>query len=193
MDSDFLNVDSDVLQGSAEIMQGTVDPIDELDNLFKPSTHYLLGGKPDEKAASLKEDDGEVINHDEAHRVFRSPRPSITLHDLQELQKLREPELKEHSGDGASGQITAGGSSMRGGLLSGSPLHDLWLAHTTDLGAHPGLYAGSTVLDAEEAYQAWEEAAREKYEEVLDRWEECVFSDSEAEDITSGDSGCTLR
>lgn len=177
------------LEGAAESTPDTDELLDHLDNAFRPSTERLLwGGKRGKNVDSSKEDDGEVIDHDDAHRVFRSPRPSLTLQDL------REQEHREHSGDVDSGQGTTSGSAIRGGIFGGSPLDDLWLAQKRDLGGDPGLYAGSATLGAEEAHRAWEEAAREeKYEEEINWRDECVFIDSEAEDITSGDSGCMLR
>lgn len=183
-----------IFQGAAESTQGTtVDPIDELDNAFQPSVQQLSGAKRDKNVTPLKEDDGELIYHDEAHGVFRSPRPSITFQDLQDLQKMQEYELKRRSGGASSGQATTRHPAVRGGSFGGSRLNDLWLAQEGDLGADSGLYAEGAVLGAEEAYQAWEAAAREKYESEIDWWDECVFSESEAEDITSGDSGCMLR
>lgn len=193
-------------QGAAESIQNTGEPIDDLDNAFRPSTQLLtMGGerakKTGPKTGPSMEDDGEFIDHDEAHRVFRSPRPSITLQELQELheldkldklQELRERESRKHSGDGASGQGTTGHPAMRGGIFGGAPLDDLWLAQGQDVGADLGedFYAGSAALDAE-AHKAWDEAAREEYQET-DWWDACVLSDSEAEYVTSGDSGCML-
>lgn len=174
-------------QAAAESKHNTDELIDDLDKAFRPSTQpLLLGGKPDKKVVPSEEDDGEVIDHDEAHRVFRSPRPSLTLEDIQQLQDLRKGEPRKHPGDGASGQGTTSDSTMRGGgIVGGSPSDDMWLAHKRDLGGDPG-----AALDAEEAHQAWEEAAREKYEEEVDSWTGCVFSDSETEDSTSSD--CVL-
>jgi len=186
-------------QGAAESIQNTGEPIDDLDNAFRPSTQLLtMGGERAKKTGPSMEGDGELIDHDEAHRVFRSPRPSITLQELQELheldklRELRERESRKHSGDGASGQGTTGHSAMRGGIFGGAPLDDLWLAQGQDVGADLGedFYAGSAALDAE-AHKAWDEAAREEYQETA-WWDACVFSDSEAEDVTSGDSGCML-
>lgn len=177
--------------------QNTSEPIDDLDNAFLPSTQLLTMDREQVKnVGSLVESDGEFIDHDEAHRVFRSPRPSITLQELQEMQKMHElRELRErgsgkHSVDGAGGQGPPSESAMRGGIFGGDPLGDLWLAQGQDQGADLDLSEGSAALDAE-AHKAWDEAAREKHREN-DEWDECAFSDSEAEDVTSGDSGCVL-
>lgn len=182
------NVVRHILQGAFQGTQIGGEPIDELDEAFRPSTQLStqparMAGARDKKRDSLLEDDGEVIEHDAAHRVFRSPRPSITL---QELQELHERESGKQLGDGASEHgDTPGHSAMRGGIFGGDPLHDLWLAQEMDVGGLSCLLASSVVLDTE-AHEAWEEAAKEKHGEGDWRAED-VFIDSETEDVTFGD------
>lgn len=171
-----------ILQGAFESGQDAGEPIDDLDEAFRPSTQlstqpFTMAGARDKKKDSLLEDEGEFIEHDEAHGVFRSPRPSITL------QELQERESKRHSGDGKNEEASPGGSAMRGGVCGGCPLDDLWRAQEVDIGGNPRLFVGSAALDAE-AQKAWDEAAMEKYDEINWR-DEDVFNDSEPEDLIS--------
>lgn len=174
-----------ILQGAFESRQNAGEPIDDLDEAFQPSTQlstqpFTMAGARDKKRDSLLDDEGEFIEHDEAHGVFRSPRPSITL------QELQERESKKHSGDGKE-EASPGGSAIRGGVCEGCPLDDLWRAQEGDIGGNPRLFVGSAALDAE-AQKAWEEAATEKYDEINWR-DEDVFDDSEPEDLISDDLG----
>lgn len=164
-------------------MQNAMDPIDALDDAFQPSTQLATmdGAQDKDTGPLLDDDDGEVIDHDEAHGVFRSPRPSVTL------QELQERESRKHSGDGDSKEASASRSAMRGGIFGGHPLHDLWKAQEMDVGGDPRLLAGYAALNVE-AHQAWDEAAREKHNETNWR-DEDVFSDSEA----SSDDGWNLE
>lgn len=166
-------------------MQSAGEPIDDLDEAFQPSTQLAtMDGAQDKDTGSLlDDDDGEFIDHDEAHGVFRSPRPSVTL------QELQERESRKHSGDGDSKKASASRSAMRGGIFGGDPLNDLWKAQEMDVGGDPGLlagFAGCADLNAE-AHRAWDEAAREKHNEINWR-DEDVFSDSDTEDIIFDDS-----
>ncbi|KAG6365015.1 hypothetical protein INS49_006621 [Diaporthe citri] len=138
------------------------------------------GAQDKDTGSLLDDDDGEFIDHDEAHGVFRSPRPSVTL------QELQERESRKHSGGGDSKKASASPFAMRGGIFGGNPLNDLWKAQEMDVGGDPCLLAGSAVLDAE-AHRAWDEAAREKHNEINWR-DEGVFSDSETEDLVFVDS-----
>lgn len=161
-------------QGAFESTQNAREPIDDLDEAFRPSAQLsTMDGAQDKDTGLLDDDDdGELIEHDEAHGVFRSPRPSVTL------QELQERESRKHSGGGDSKEASASRSDMRGGIFGGNPLNDLWKAQEMDVGGDPRLLAGCAAFDAE-AHQAWNEAAREKYTETNWR-DEDVFSDSEA-------------
>jgi hypothetical protein len=171
--------------------QDSDELINSLDNAFTPTTHLLLeGGERSMKTAPMTGGEGELINHDEAHRVFRSPRPSITLQELQELHELRERGSRKHSDDSASAPGTPSHLAMRGGLFGEGLFDNLWLARAQHLGGGLGLHMGSAALDAE-AHKALEEAAWEEHDE-MGWWDVCAFSDSQAEDVASGDSGCIL-
>lgn len=180
-----------ISQGAVESVQDveepTNEPIDDLDNAFRPSLQPWTGtstmdGTQEKNTRFSLEDDGELIKHDEAHGVFRSPRPSITLQELQELESRRR------SAHGASGEARGSPSDMRGGIFGGCPLDDLWEAQEMDVGGNPELFAGCVAL-AEEAHKEWEEAWREKHNDTDWRdseWrDETVFSESEAEDEES--------
>lgn len=163
-----------ILQGAFESTQNAGEPIDKLDEAFRPSTQLsTMDGAQDKGTGSLLDDDepGEFIDHDEAHGVFRSPRPSITL------QELQERESRKHSGDGDSKEASASHSAMRGGVFGGNPLSDLWKAQEMDVGGDLCLLAAS---DAE-APQTWDEAAGKNWRE------EDVFSEPETEDVTFED------
>lgn len=170
-----------ILQAAFESKQNASEPIDDLDEAFQPSTQLstqssAMAGAQERKRDSFLEGDGEIIEHDEAHGVFRSPRPSITL------QELQERESRKDSGGGDNEEASARGSAMRGGIFGGRPLSDLWRAQEMDVGGDPRLFGGSAALDAE-AHDTWDEAASDKYDWMY----EVVFSDSEAEDAVSDD------
>lgn len=176
------------MQEAFQNLQNSEEPIDDLDEAFIPSTllytqSFTMAGAQGKKRDSFLEGEGEFIEHDEAHGVFRSPRPSITL------QELQERESKKHSGGGDNEEASPGGSAMRGGIFGGCPLNDLWLAQEMDIGGDPCLFAESAALAAE-AHKAWDEAATEKSTD-LNSEDEDVFIDSEtddADDVISVDS-----
>ncbi|KAI3401222.1 hypothetical protein diail_11928 [Diaporthe ilicicola] len=182
--------------------------IDQLDDAFQPFSQPSMRASTQPSAVEVAEDedegssifkcDAEVIQHDEARGVFRSPRPSVTLAELQE----REAAEKLSHGAGKDGKDAAPGkASIRGGVFGGNPWDDLWLAAKNDVGSDASRFRESLDLDAE-ANKAWEEAAAEKYDEI--DWkdedvfydsDDMVFDDSEVEVIeeASSDEGCNSR
>lgn len=162
-------------------MQNAGEPTNDLDKAFRPSRQLsTMDGAEDKNTGCLMEGDGEFIEHDEAHSVFRSPRPSVTLQELQERESR-----KQSCHDNAEG-ASRSPSAMRGGVFGGNPLHDLWLAQEMDVGGDPCLLAGSATLDPK-AYETSDKTAMGEYKETS--WkDEDVFSDSETEDVIFDDS-----
>ncbi|KAJ0118431.1 hypothetical protein J7T55_009214 [Diaporthe amygdali] len=154
------------------------EPVNYLDDAFEPSTQpSMLDGANDNDADFLSEVDAEVIEHDEAHRVFRSPRPSVTLSELQAR------EVQENLSLVAREQATEDESAGRGGVFGGNPWGDLFLAQEVDAGADESVFDQSKALEAEaEVHNVWEEAAAERDDEVNSEGGS-AFDDLEAEPV----------
>lgn len=122
-----------------------------------------------------------LLEHDQAIGVFRSPRPSIMLSEIQRRQVVKDlaqdsdalvekgiwldghlEVASTHSSDALRDEVAEGDVNVRGGLYNGSPWADLWLAQEQDLGAEE-----SSVFDESttEARNAWEEAVLKKHDD----------------------------
>lgn len=141
----------------------------------------------------LNPDDIEIIEHDEAHGVFRSPRPSQTLDELQQSQ-IRELLMKGCSteGDNVEGSTEAWNTQPSHADLTPHQDTSGFLGHITE-DSNPwklvglpsddhkgtcekgGIFVSSAApvlaLDSVDEQSAWEETAVDRQEEMFEEIE----------------------
>lgn len=154
----------------------------DADNGCQPD-HPLEGPSP------LPEESFLVVEHDRAHGVFRSPRPSVTLSEMLQ-RELRydltqsgdvpgddavwlDGDLKFTPGDGLNGGDAQDSMVVRGGASGNNPWDELWMAQELDFGAESSVFDPSTA----EAQNAWEEAAVMKHDD--EEWHDLEDPDVE--------------
>lgn len=144
---------------------------------------------PVEGPSPLPEESFLVVEHDEANRVFKSPRPSVTLSEIQRREVRKglsqcgdayedealwlDDDLETTPGDVFDGCGDQDKVVVRGGGSGTNPWDELWIAQGLDVGAESCVFDQSTA----EAQNAWEEAALMKHDD--EEWNDLEDTDVE--------------
>lgn len=151
----------------------------------------FLPAYPVKRRRPFPEESFLLVEHDRASGVFRSPRPSVTLSEMQQ-RELRDDLTQLGDVPGAEavwldgdldftprgGLHGVGGDAqdsmiVRGGASRDNPWDELWMAQELDFGAASSIFDPSTA----EAQNAWEEAAVMKHDD--EEWHDLEGPDVE--------------
>lgn len=145
--------------------------------------------QPLEEYSPLPEEPFLVVEHDQADRIFKSPRPSVTLSEMQRSEVKKdlsryddacesqtlwlEHNYETPPGDSSDGIGTQDDMMVRGGGAQNNHWDELWMEQELDVGAEPFIFDQSTA----EAQNVWEEAALMKHDD--EEWHD--LEDAEVE------------